>query len=49
MSATFDWFDGSTIHFVLVDRINRQMNIWKVEGDALTYQNYQVPLDKPAE
>lgn len=49
MSATFDWFDGSTIHFALIDRINRQMDIWKVEGDSLTYQNYQVPLDKPAE
>ena len=49
MSATFDWFDGSTIHFALVDRINRQMNIWKIEGDSLTYQNYQVPLEKPAE
>ena len=49
MSATFDWFDGSTIHFALVDRINRQMNIWKIEGDSLTYQNYQVPLDKITE
>jgi hypothetical protein len=49
LSEAFDWFDNSTIHFVLVDRINRQLNIWKVEGDALTYQNYQVPLDKPVE
>lgn len=49
LSETFDWFDNNTIHFVLVDRINRQMNIWKVDGDALTYQNYQVPMDKPTE
>lgn len=49
LSEAFDWFDNSTIHFVLVDRINRQLNVWKVEGDALTYTNYQVPFDKVVE
>lgn len=46
-NMTFDWFDGNTVHFVLVDRVNNRLNVWKLEGDALTYQNYQIPLDKP--
>ena len=49
MNAAFDWFDENTMHFVLIDRVNRMLNIWKLEGDALTYQNYQVPLDKISE
>lgn len=48
-NMTFDWFDGNTVHFVLVDRVNRQLNIWKLEGDALSYTNYQVPMDKQTE
>ncbi len=49
LNAGFDWFDGNTVHFVLVDRVNRVLNVWKLEGDALTYQNYQIPLDRPTE
>lgn len=36
------------IHFVLIDRENRQLNVWKVD-DTPQVQNYQVPLDKAAE
>lgn len=46
MCATFDWFDDNTIHFVLVDRENRQICVWKVDGTN-TVQHYQVPMDKP--
>jgi hypothetical protein len=49
LQNTFDWFANNTIFFALIDRVNRVLNIWKVEGDALTYTNYQVPLDKPTE
>ena len=48
-NMTFDWFDGNTVHFVLIDRENRQINVWKMEGTALSYTNYQVPMDKAAE
>jgi hypothetical protein len=48
-NMTFDWFDGNTVHFVLIDRKNRQINVWKMEGTALSYTNYQVPMDKAAE
>ena len=36
------------LYFVLIDRANRQLNIWKVDSTP-QYQNFQVPLDKPAE
>ncbi len=49
MNVSFDWFDGNTVHFVLIDRVNKKLNVWKVEGDALTCTNYQIPLDKPSE
>jgi hypothetical protein len=47
----FDWFDDNTFFFALIDRANRQLNVWKVEApDGVpTYQNYQIPLDKPTE
>lgn len=48
VSVAFDWFADSTIHLVLIDRENRQLNIWKVD-DTPQYQNYQIPLDKPTE
>ncbi len=48
VSVTFDWFDDNTMHFVLVDRVNRQLNVWKVDSTN-TVQNYQVPLDKATE
>ena len=45
------WFDAYYIspkafHFVIVDRENRRLNVWKVE-DTPQYQNYQVPFDDP--
>lgn len=49
MDATFDWFADNTLHFILVDRVSEQVNVWKVEGTALKTTNYQIPLDKPSE
>ena len=46
---SFDWFDDDTIFLALIDRVDRVLNVWKVEGDTLTSTNYQIPLDKPAE
>ncbi len=48
-----NWFDAyyispKCIHFVLVDRENGQLNIWKVD-DTPQYTNYQIPFDKPVE
>ena len=48
LSVSFDWFADNTMHFVLVDRVNRQLNVWKVDSTN-TVQNYQVPLDKATE
>ena len=48
LSVSFDWFADNTMHFVLVDRVNRQLNVWKVDSNN-TVQNYQVPLDKATE
>lgn len=48
LNVTFDWFADNTMHFVLVDRVNRQLNVWKVDSTN-TVQNYQVPLDKATE
>lgn len=48
VSVTFDWFADNTMHFVLVDRVNRQLNVWKVDSTN-TVQNYQVPLDNATE
>lgn len=45
----FDWFDKNTFFFVLIDRVIGQLNIWKVEGDALLVTNYQIPFDKAPE
>ena len=42
----FDWFEKSTFFFVLIDRVNRLLNVWKVEGDTLSSRNYQIPMDK---
>lgn len=46
LTACFDWFDENTVHFVLVDRVNSRLNVWKLEGDALTVTNYQIPFHK---
>lgn len=50
LSATFQNFYASPrcLYLVLVDRSNRQLNVWKVDSTP-QYQNYQIPLDKPAE
>lgn len=50
LSAWFDayYISPKAIHFVLVDRENRRLNVWKVE-DTPQYENYQVPFDKPTE
>ena len=34
--------------FVLIDRENRQINVWKVD-DTPKVQNYQIPMDAPGE
>lgn len=44
----FDWFDDNTFFFVLIDRVNNQLNVWKVDGTP-QFINYQIPLDKPTE
>lgn len=48
VNVTFDWFADNTLHFVLIDRVNRQLNVWKVDSTN-TVQNYQVPMDKTTE
>ena len=42
----FDWFPYETFFMVLIDRVNRQLNIWKIDNTP-QYVNYQIPLDKP--
>ena len=43
----FDWFDDNTFFFVLIDRVNNQLNVWKVEApnNTPTYTNYQIPFE----
>ena len=50
LDAFFDayYISPRAIHFVLIDRENSQLNVWKVD-DTPQVQNYQIPLDKPAE
>lgn len=36
---------GNTFHFVLIDRRNNLLNVWKVDGSP-KFQNYQIPLNK---
>ncbi len=50
LSACFDayYIAPNAIHFVIVDRENRRLNVWKVDSTP-QYQNYQIPLDKPTE
>ena len=49
LSVTLDKFVDGCIHFVLVDRENRRVNVWKISNPDDTPQcvNYQIPLDKP--
>lgn len=49
LQNAFDWFANNTFFMVLIDRVERKLNVWKIEGDALTCQNYQIPLDKAAQ
>ena len=42
------YISPNAIHFVLVDRENRKLNIWKVDNTPQV-QNYQIPMDKPTE
>jgi hypothetical protein len=50
LSVTLDKFVDGCIHFILVDRANRLVNVWKINNPDNTPQcvNYQIPLDKPA-
>ena len=49
LGYTFDWFADNTFFMALIDRVNRCLNVWKIEApDGVpTYQNYQIPFDKP--
>ena len=49
LSVTLDRFVDGCIHFVLVDRANRLVNVWKINNpdDTPQVQNYQIPFDKP--
>ena len=38
-------FNNESIHFVLVDRENRQLNVWRVDSTPQC-QNYQIPFNK---
>lgn len=50
LSLCFDayYIAPNAIHFVIVDKENRQLNVWKVDNTP-QYQQYQIPMDKPAE
>lgn len=46
MNISFDYFQKNyTVHFVILDRVNDQLNVWKVD-DTATVNNYQIPFDK---
>lgn len=51
LQPAFDWFDNNTFFMVLIDRVERELNIWKIEApnSVPAYTNYQIPLDEPAE
>ena len=38
-------FNNDSIHFVLVDRENKQLNVWRVDSTPQC-QNYQIPFNK---
>lgn len=47
------WFDAyytspQSFQFVIVDRENRHLNIWKVDNTP-QFENYQIPMDNPTE
>lgn len=39
------YISPKAFYFVLIDRANRRLNVWKVD-DTPQYQNYQIPFDK---
>ena len=41
----FEWFPGERFFMVLIDRVDRQLNIWEIDNTP-TFVNYQIPLDK---
>lgn len=45
----FDWFADTTFFFVLIDRKNQRLDIWKVSNpnDTPLVQNYKVPFNSP--
>lgn len=47
LNVTFDWFANSTFFFVLIDRENEQLDVWKISEDDSTpqYNNYQIPFN----
>lgn len=36
--------DGDFIYFILIDRENSRLNIWKIDTVNLAYENYRVPF-----
>lgn len=46
LCESFGSFNDSTkwIYFVLIDREDSQLNIWKIDSNNLNYENYQVPF-----
>jgi hypothetical protein len=45
--STFDWFADTTFFFVLIDREDNQLNVWKVSdpSDGPLVQHYQIPFN----
>ena len=44
----FDWFADTTFFFILVDRKDNQLNVWKVSNPSSgpQVQNYQIPFNQ---
>lgn len=51
MGMAFDWFADTTFYFVLIDRKNEQLNVWKVSNPSAGPEtlNYQIPFDPVTE
>lgn len=47
LSAAFDWFPYETFFLVLIDRVERKLDVWKLSNTPQSLR-YQIPLDKPA-
>ena len=46
LNVSFDWFPDLTVHFVLIDRANGYVNVWKYDNTMTESINYQIPFDK---